>query len=172
MREEHELDFDLNQVMVKPLYFGLFINVLIPAALLFACYYLDQRSYVANRAGNFANALYYIIGALSLGQIGVALWWRHKRLEQPMIRRRESFAEDLAHGLLAGLRPIFLLIAAIAVYGIIYFFLTGRFEESLFVVLVSFLAFQIVRPRTKSTMKVVEIQEDHVAAGRFLEPGS
>ncbi len=172
MRDEHDLDFDLNQIMVKPLYFGLFINVLIPAALLFGCYYLHQHSYVANRAGDFANALYYLIGALSIAQIGVALWWRHKRLEQPMIRCRETFQQDLGHGLLAGLRPVFLLIAGISGYGLIYFFLTGRFEESLFVVLLSFLAFQIVRPRTKSMMKVIEIQEDHVAAGRFLGTGA
>ena len=86
-----------------------------------------------------------------------------------MIRRRETFEEDLAAGLMVGLRPIFLLIAGIAGYGLIYFFMTGRFEESLFVVLFSFLAFQVVRPRMKSMTKVVEVQEVHMAAGRFLK---
>lgn len=168
MRDEKDIDIDINQIMIKPLYFGLFVNVLVPAALLFVCYYLNQNAYIPNRAGGFANTLYYIIGALSLANIGVALWWRQKRLEQPMIRRRETFEQDLAAGLMSGLRPIFLLIAGISGYGLLYFFMTGRFEESLFVVLLSFLAFQVVRPRTKSMTRIVEIQEAHVEAGRFM----
>lgn len=149
---------DLNQVIVKPLYFGMLINILLPMAGLFACYYYNQHNLVENRLGLSANSTLWVFGALAFAQAAVALWWRQRRLQVLMVRRAETFEQDLANGLMKASRPVFLLIAAISVWGYLYFFLTGRFTQGAVIVLFSFLVFQVIRPRLGALKKLVDQQ--------------
>jgi len=161
-------DLDLNQIIVKPLYFGLLTNIIIPMALLLVCYYINNNNGLENQAGDFANPLFYIIVALSVATALYAFWWRNRQLSQPIIRRKETFETDLTTGLLNVSRPVFIIIAVIALYGIIYFFWTGRFRETAFIVFFSFIVFQVVRPRHGQLKRLVEKQKKMVEQGRFL----
>jgi hypothetical protein len=167
---QFENNSDLTGIIVKPLYFGLFVNILVPMVLLLLCYYLDQRGGVVNRVPGMANTLFYIFGVLSLAEAGFALWWRTKLYAQPMIRRRETFEEDFSKALLERSRPIFLVIASISVYGLIYFLLTARFNEAVFLVVFSFLVFQVVRPRYGMVRKLIAYQQKLAEQGKFLTP--
>ena len=172
MTENNERsDVDLYQLMAAPLYVGLFVNVLLPMGLLFLCYYANQNFWVTNQVGDFADPLFWVAGILSIGQAGFALWWRTKRLQQPMIHRKETFQGDLKANLVRLLRPVFYLIAGISLYGFLYFYLTGRFDEAVFIVVFSFLVFQVVRPRMGMIKKIVSHQEELVKQNRFA-PGS
>ncbi|HPC11896.1 MAG TPA: hypothetical protein PK112_07335, partial [candidate division Zixibacteria bacterium] len=52
-----------------------------------------------------------------------------------------------------------------ALNGFAYFLLTGRFREGLVFVVLSFLAFQIVRPRYGMVRGLIKQQEDLAARG-------
>jgi len=170
-RHEDENEYDLTGMIAKPLYFGMMFNLMIPAGLMFLCYYVNNRFHPENHIPEIANALFYIFAALSLVQAGLVLWWRNKRLEQPMVRREESFEHDIATELFRRSKPVFLLIAAITLWGYIYFFLTGRFAESVVFVVFSFVVFQVVRPRYGSVRKLIAYQQKLVKRGEFIGGG-
>jgi small-conductance mechanosensitive channel len=166
--EPDDLDIDYNRMIVKPLYFGLFTNILIPMGLLLVCYYLNDKQSLSNQVGDFAETLFIIFGVLSVGTAVFALWWRMKRFAEPLIRRKETFEADLGAGLMKISRPVFMIIAAITLYGVIYFFLTARFQETVFMVFFSFIVFQVVRPRHGQIKSLITRQRRLVDEGRFL----
>ena len=161
-------DYDLSAIIVRPLYFGLVANIVIPVGLLLVCYYLQNSGSVYNRIGTTANPLFYIFAVLALGEAGLALLLRKKLFSRPMIRRSETFEQDFSDALLQRSRPIFVLIASISIYAYIYFLLTGRFTEAVFFVILSFLVFQIVRPRYGLARKLIAEQRELVKQGKFL----
>jgi uncharacterized membrane protein len=173
MRTRHDIegDYDVTAMIAKPLYFGMLVNILIPAALLFICYYLERNYYVENRIPGAANALFYIFCAVAFAQAVTALWWRNKSHNAPMIRREESFEYDVTTELLRRSKPVFLLIASISVWGYIYFGLTGRFSESVVYVVFSFIVFQFVRPRYGSVERLIYRQEQFVKVGEYMGGG-
>ena len=167
MHRGDEPELDMNQIIVKPLYFGLVTNILIPMGLLLVCYYIDNNNGLNNSVGNFANSLFYIFAALSVAHAVFALWWRTKQFGQPLVRTKESFEDDLGAAVLAISRPIFIVIALIAAYGTIYFFITGRFRETVVLIFFSFLVFQLVRPRHGQVKRLIEKQTALVEKGEF-----
>ena len=167
-REVFDDKFDLAKIIIKPLYFGLIVNVAVPMTLLMVCYYVSNNYYLENRIGTFANKLFYLFGALALAEAGLALWWRSSMFRKPMIRREETFETDFASSLLSRIRPIFLVIASICLYGYIYYFASGRFQEAVFFVVFSFVVFQVVRPRYGWVRKLISHQKSLVSHGEFL----
>jgi len=164
-------DYDIVPLVAKPLYLGLLINVVLPMGLLLVCYYLNNKYYLENRVGDLANTLFYAMVVLALAQGGVALWWRKVLFDRPMVRREETMLEDIQQALVRRSRPVFVLIAAISLYGYVYFYLTGRFREAALVVLFSFIVFQFVRPRINSVRKLIERQRELVKQGKLLARG-
>ncbi|MEW6410842.1 MAG: hypothetical protein AB1483_00050 [Candidatus Zixiibacteriota bacterium] len=158
-------EFDLNRIIIKPLYLGLVVNVLVPMAILLVCYFLDKNQSWFNRIGEGANTLFYAIVAVSLAQAAVALWWRTQMMKKPMVRSKETFEDDLVHSLVARSKPIFYLIALIALWGFAYFYFTARFEETLMIVLFSFVVFQVVRPRFGFARSLIKAQKELVEKG-------
>ena len=171
MKPTPDNDYDLTGMIVRPLYLGTLINVVIPAVLLFGCYYISNRLYPENYIPGFANSLFYIFSFLALAQAALALRWRNKRLEAPMVRTEQSFEHDMATELLRRLKPVFFLIAAISIWGYIYFFLTGRFVETVMFVVFSFIVFQFIRPRLGAVRKLIAYQQELVKRGEFMGGG-
>lgn len=132
--EERFDKFNMNHIIIKPLYFGLTANVVLPGALLFICYYLDTNRHWTEGLVSFetANTLFPVFAVLALINYGAALWMKNKLAGMPMIRRKETFEDDLANSLLEKTKPIFILISLAAVYGVLYYFLTTRFREAAF----------------------------------------
>jgi hypothetical protein len=167
-RYTHE-DIDLTPIVAKPLYFGLFVNIGLPVALLMLCYYLSNHQLMESKVSfQTANLLVYIFGAMAVGEAALAVWLRGRLLNQPMVRRKETMEQDLVQGFARVCRPVFLIIASISIYGYVYFFLTGHFEIAVVFVLGSFAVFQIVRPRFGLVRKVVDRQLELVEQGKFL----
>ncbi|HOD67060.1 MAG TPA: hypothetical protein PKW75_10600 [candidate division Zixibacteria bacterium] len=166
MRDEGNEDrYDLARMIAGSLYQGLFINILLPAGLLLAAYVIEQRGGLGNALGAAANPLFYVLAVVSVAEGAAAVLWRSKTLALPMVRRIETLEEDIRGELRVRLRPVFLLIAGIALNGFAYFLLTGRFREGLVFVVLSFLAFQIVRPRYGMVRGLIKQQEDLAARG-------
>lgn len=160
-------DYDVIGMVAKPLYFGMVTNVMIPGGLLFLCFYINQHSPLGNSIPESSNLLFYVFAVISIAQAGFALWWRYKRFGAPMVRRMETIEQDLLRGIMATSRPAFLLIAAISLWGFIYFYLTGRFQETALFVIFSFLVFQVVRPRQGTIRKLIDHQTKLAEQGTF-----
>ncbi|MDZ4722462.1 MAG: hypothetical protein SGI97_00900 [candidate division Zixibacteria bacterium] len=170
MIPDTQLDsYDINKIIVKPLYFGLVNNILLPMVFLFICYYLNTKGTVENKVGDSANMLFYIFVALALAETGAALWLRASLFKKPMVKSLETLGDDIGDGLLRALRPVFLIIASISVYGLVYFMLTGRFNEAVMLVVFSFVVFQFVRPRFGMADKLIEQQTALAKSGQFLK---
>ena len=152
--------YNIHKMIIKPLYLGVFLNIMIPGALLFVCFYLTQNNLYTERIVSFesANMLFIVFALLSLINSGLALWMRQKLYLTPMVQNKEEFEKELTLALLEKMRSVYILITAISVYGVAYYFLTTRFEESAFFVVFSFLVFQVVRPRVGFTQKLIDAQ--------------
>lgn len=161
-------DYDLNHILVKPLYFGMFVNITIPMALLFVCYYINNKYGVHDSLGAVGTPVLYVLGAAALAEAVFVVWWRGKLFGQPMIRRKETFEADFASEYYHRCRPLFAVIASICVYGYLFYFLTGRFNESVAFVVFSFLVFQLVRPRYGLVKKLIDRQKAMTERGQFL----
>lgn len=168
---ETDVEYDLTAMIARPLYFGMMINIIIPAALLFGCFYLSNNNYMANHIPGIANGLFYVFGGAALGHAALVLWWRSRLMSKPMVKREESFEHDIANELYKRSKSVFLLIAAITLWGYAYFLLTGRFTESVVFVVFSFIVFQVVRPRYGSVRKLIRYQQALVDRGRLMGGG-
>ena len=140
----------------------------IPMGGLALCYYLNNNHAVSNSIGSFANTLFYIFALLAVGEGGFLLWYRPQLFAKPMIRRRETFEEDFAEQFDKRSRMLFAMIASISIYGYIYYALTGRFVEAVLFVILSFITFQLVRPRHSIARKWITKQKELAAGGEFL----
>ncbi len=158
---------DLHRILAKSLYFALTVNVLFPAALLFLCKYIADNYDPPNRIGDMANPLFYVFAVLALAQGALAWRWGRKLLDRPMIESMETIQDDLTKGLLRASKPASLLVAGIALYGYIYFGLTGRFFETLILVVFSFVGYQVVRPRLGSLEKLAKRQKQMAEQGNL-----
>ncbi|MDF1545157.1 MAG: hypothetical protein P1R58_08660 [bacterium] len=162
---DRENAVDTHRVIAKTIYFGMFANVLAPMGLLLVCFYFDKYKMVDNKVGDMGEMIFYLFGLLAVGHAAYAFWSKSKAMRQPMVRRIETLEQDLVEGLIKALRPTFLVIASISLYGYLYFYLTGRFQEAVFVVLFSFLVFQVVRPRYGAVEKFILYQKSLVQRG-------
>ena len=148
-----------SDIIAKTLYLGMFTNVLIPMGLLMVCYYISQNYRVATQVGEMGNSLFFVFEFLAIAQAVFAFWKKTTTIRKRMNLSEENFQNDLTKEVLLLFRPIFMTIASISLYGYLYFFLTGRFRESAFLVLFSFLVFQFVRPRQGAIEKIIKHQK-------------
>jgi hypothetical protein len=161
-------DYDLTRIVARPLYFGMMVNIIVPMVLLFVCYHLSNNQQVNNKVGDLGVTLFYVFAAGALVEAAAALWLRQRMFHMPMIRRMETFEDDFSDELLKRSRIIFVVIASISLWGYLFFFLTGQFLETVAFVVLSFITFQLVRPRYGSTRKLVIAQEKLARAGNLL----
>ncbi len=168
MRESRfHSEYDLAKIVAKCLYTGMAINVIIPVSLLFICYYISNNYYVSNQLGDMTKPVFYIFGILALSQAGLAIWWRGLRVNRLLVRGPDTFESDLTTNLARALKPVFFLIGSISIYGYLYFALTGMFTETVFFVILSFVVFQIIRPRYGFLEKVIARQQE-LTSKRFF----
>jgi len=160
-------DYDLNRIIVRPLYFGLLSNIVLPVAGLFVCYYYNNKGPLWNRLGDSADLVFYLFLAAAVAEVALAIWWRTKLFKTPMIRTRETFEKDFSDEYLRRSRPLFFLIASISIYGYVYFYLTGQFNAAAWFVVGSFLVFQLVRPRHGLVRRLIDHQKELVDKGQF-----
>jgi len=161
-------DYDLSHIIAKPLYFGMGVNILLPAILLFLCFNFDGKGTIDNRIGELADPLFIVFVVLAVAEAGLALWLRQRLYRAPMIRSEASFEEDIQEQISKRSRPVFLIIASMSLWGLVYFFLTGRFEPVMLFVVLSFVVFQFVRPRAGGVRKIIRHQKTLIDQGQFL----
>jgi len=165
----NKYNIDINAVLIKPIYIGLLINALIPVAIVGIAYYFEQSGgMISSLSPENLELIFYIFAGLAVIDGGLAIFLKQKLFFSPLIKSKESFVEDFMHGFFAKSIVCYAIIAAIAIYGLVIYILGGTFNQLLFLVLMSFIAFQIIRPRAKFAEKVLAAQEQFVEQGQFL----
>lgn len=161
-------DYDLNRIIVRPLYFGMLTNIILPVVGLFVCYYFNNKGPRPNMLGGSSDMVFYLFLAMAAMEVAVAFWLRTKFFQSPMIRTKETFEKDFSDEYLKRCRPLFIMISSISIYGFIYYYLTSEFNAAAWFVVGSFLVFQLVRPRHGLVRKLIEKQQKLVEQGQFL----
>lgn len=159
---------DITHILIKPLYMGLVINILIPTGFLFLIYLIEKGGGLTSKVGDADGAVFALLAIVAVGLCAYAFWLRRSLGKRPMIRNIASFDRDFTTGLMAGSRQVFILIASIAGLGVLYYFLTGQFRESVIAVVASFVVFQIVRPRYGYVYRLMEQQWEMAERGELL----
>jgi hypothetical protein len=161
-------EVDLTRVLVKPLYLGLLMNIFIPVVILVIAYYIDKSGgKEAMVAPESLNVIFWALAAVAVADGVVAVFLKQKLFYAPMIQTKETFEDDLAAGVFRSSLVCFAVTAAITIYGLVIYILGGTFRDLLLFVFISFIAFQLVRPRFGFLKKVIAAQERHVEQGRF-----
>ncbi|UCC44173.1 MAG: hypothetical protein JSU65_13840 [Candidatus Zixiibacteriota bacterium] len=166
--KHYEGDIDLAIVIARPLYFALTTNVLVPFLLWAVCYWLNLNHEPANLVHSWQNVFFAIVASLALIQTALIFRWRNNAFKKPMIRSKESLEEDFSDNLLERSKPIFLAIAAMSLYGVMFFLITGELKETTVLVFYSFVVFQVVRPRYAFVRKLLRYQRNLVDSGQLL----
>lgn len=162
-------NIDLSAVLIKPLYLGLVINIFFPVVITGFAYYIEESGGVSSTMpAETVELIFWFLIAVAVVDGAVVIFLKQKLFMAPMIKSKESFAEDFKQGFFSKSIICYSLIATIAVYGLVLYFLGGTFNQLMFLVFISFLAFQLIRPREKFAEKVLAAQEQLVEQGRFL----
>jgi hypothetical protein len=160
---------DVTHILVKPLYFGMLVNVTIPLVLLLIIYFLNKGAGGMNHFGEGNQTLLFVfVGLAGLQTVGI-IWWREKLFKSPMIRRPEQFESDFAKEYLSRCKPLFYAISSLSLYGVLFYFLTKQFTEAAIFVLLSYVIFQLVRPRHGLVHKLIDRQRELVQKGQLLQ---
>jgi len=167
----NKYNVDLNAVLVRPLYFGLLMNIFVPALLLLIAYFIDQGK-IMERSLTFTGGdlLFWVFLVVAIADGAVAIFMRQKLFFAPMILKKETFADDLTARVFKASIVCYAITTAIAIYGFALYMASGGFDRLFLFIFISFIAFQIIRPRHGFIKKVIEAQEKHVDEGRFATP--
>ena len=164
-----ESKIDLNRLLIRPLYFGLLLNILIPVVLLAITYFLEKKDVMS---GTFDpdtySVLFWIFCVLAIVDGVLTFVIRQKLFFAPMVMTKETFEDDLMQGFFKNSIVCYAMAMAIAVYGFVLFFLGGSFETMVLFVLISMIAYQFIRPRFGFAEKVIAAQKKFVEEGRFF----
>lgn len=165
----NKYNIDLSAVLLKPLYIGLLINVFVPVVIIGIAYYIEENGRLSSSMPpDTLELIFWFLTAVAVVDGAVVIFLKQKLFLAPMIKSKETFAEDLMQGFFAKSIVCYGLIAAIAIYGLVLYLLGGTFNQLMFLVFISFIAFQLIRPREKFAEKVLAAQEQLVEQGQFL----
>jgi hypothetical protein len=167
---DQEFNIDLNRILVKPLYIGLLINIFFPAGILLIAYYIDRGGGMSSSMEpDTLNSLLWMLLVIAVADGSVAIMLKYKLFYQPMIKSKQSIEQDISDRVYKLSIICFAITTAIVIYGVVYFVLGGSFKNLMLFAFISFIAFQLIRPRHKFLEKVIAAQERYVAEGRFAE---
>ena len=157
-----EYEIDLYAVLVKPLYLGMLINLFIPLAIVGIAYYIEQQgSFGTPLQAESFDILFWVLLAVALLDGVMAIFLKQKMFFAPMIKSRSSFEEDFKAGVFRASLICYGLTSAISIYGLVVYLAAGTFQQLLLFVFISFIAFQLIRPRIGFLKKVLAAQREH-----------
>ncbi len=164
----NEKQIDLHRLLIKPLYMGLMINIFIPVIILAIAYYIDISGGRSSTVPpETLNILFWTLAAVAAVDGIAAIFIKQKLFFAPMIQSQETFEDDLTTRVTSASIVCYALTTAIVVYGFVLYMIGGVFNHLLLFTFVSFIAFQLIRPRYSFMEKVVATQEKYVGEGRF-----
>lgn len=162
-------NIDLNAVLIKPLYLGLLINIFIPVVIIGVAYSLEESGGVNSiQSAENLELLFWILIGVAVLDGAVAIFLKQKLFFAPIIKSKETFVEDFKQGFFVKSIVCIGLTASISVYGLIIYLLGGTFNQLLLFAFISFIAFQLIRPRLRFSEKVLAAQEKFTDEGRFF----
>ena len=164
----NKYNIDLNAVLIKPLYIGLLINIFIPVIIVGVAYYIEESGGLAVSANENLDLLFWVLIGIAVIDGAAAIILKQKMFFRPFIASKETFEQDFGRAFFTNSLIGNAITAAIAIYGLVFYLLGGTFNQLIFFVFISFIAFQLIRPRIRFSKKVLAVQEKYVDEGHFL----
>jgi hypothetical protein len=166
----NERQIDLHKLLIRPLYLGLLMNIFVPVLILGIAYYIDVSGGRSSTVPDETlNIIFWALAIVSVLDGIAAVLIKQKLFFQPMIRSKETFEEDLTTRVTTASIICYSMTTSITLYGFVLYLFSGKFDHFLLFVFISFIAFQLIRPRYKFMERVVQAQEKHVTEGRFYQ---
>ncbi|MEW5922781.1 MAG: hypothetical protein AB1746_02210 [Candidatus Zixiibacteriota bacterium] len=167
----NERKFDINRLLIKPVYIGLFLNIMLPIIFLAIVYYVDKNGgRNINYDADTYNKFFWIFCVVAIAEGVTAFIVKQKLFFSPMIKSKETFEDDLLKGFMTASIICYAFTSGIGVYGLVLFLIGGTFETAVLFFLISMIAYQFIRPRYAFAEKVVAAQDKFAQEGRFFQP--
>ncbi len=137
---------DTESIYFRILYFGLFLNVFLPAILILLGIFLRSKGIGAKPISSI-NIILYVLLAASAGEVLFIFFFKRKFFSK-IKPDKESF---LQMNLI-----VFSLALSPTVYGLVYFLLGGEVRWFLAFVIITLLCFRVFKPNLEKTEKLFE----------------
>ncbi len=145
--------------LVKPMYFGLAINVFLPASLILLAYYFEDHGFSGQLPDSQRNLFFIIFAIVAASDATLAFFLRGRFFEKPVARSVETFAADFTSAVMQVSLIVSAITASIAIVGLVFYLIGGGLEAMMLFCVVSVLAYQLTRPRIGYVEKALERQE-------------
>ncbi|MFQ5608626.1 MAG: hypothetical protein ACE5GA_11830 [Candidatus Zixiibacteriota bacterium] len=166
-RQSNKHNVDITKVTLNVTYLSLLLGIGAPAALLLAGYVMDAPDRHRFQDPAHEELFFWLLIGLSVAESLAAIMLKKRLFARPMILSETSFAQDFAAGMRTNSLTIFVVVDAIAVYGLSFFLLGGNLDGLALFCIFSVVAFQLVRPRAGFVEQILERQERLVAEGKL-----
>ena len=146
----------LEKIQIKLLHWGIFIDIFLPLLIFFLAVFLRDR-YISIKSTLSLNVVFYVFLLLNLGSLINILLYKRKTWK-PFLQKKLltepslSLEENLfRYGIF-----IFLPCLSPSIIGLVYYLLGGTWERFSLFIAVTFLFFQLFKPRQEELEKLIE----------------
>jgi len=159
---------DLDKVNRKNIIIGVLLNIVSTVAFSVIVYFMLQKGEIQQKtAGSDATNFLYVLIAVSVIEILTAIFLRKKMYFGPTIKSKENFQKDFEERAFIVAIVLSAFAVAIAVYGLILFFMTHNPLIFICFAAVSILFFLYIRPKYTLLQDSLARQEQLVDEQRF-----
>lgn len=160
---------DIDRINKKNLLIGITLNVVSTFAFFVIVFFMLQKGEVQKNAMDDITLFMSILIAVSVSEIAVAVFIRRKILFNPMITSKENFKTDFEKWTTKVAVMMSAFSEAIAVYGLILFFLSGDVLIFTLFAVASLAFFAYIRPKDSVIRVSLAKQEQFVMQGRYYD---
>ena len=145
----------LEKAFIRILHWGIFIDIFLPVVIFFLAIYLRDNFLSVQSLKNI-ELLFYVLIIISLGEILVIFIFR-KRFWETFTQKKLQANSPLTmeQNLFRFGMIIYALCLSFTLYGLIYYLLGGTWERFALFVAITFLSFQLFKPRGGEIEKLI-----------------
>ena len=150
----HSGNESLEKIHAKILKLGLAIDIFLPLVIFFLAIYLRDR-FVSIKSPMDLNMIFYVLLALSAAE-AITIFILKTKSWRPYIKRKfqENPQLTIEKGLFGFGTIIYVLCFSPTIYGLVYYLLGGTWEHFALFVAITFLFFQLFKPKMEELEKL------------------
>ena len=161
---------NLDKAYRKIFWLGIIMNIVCPIVYVIIAFSMkySEEPPPKNNVEHLDIILYALI-AVSICIVIASLVLRQKRFFSPMIKSKETFEKDFSRESFNSAIIVNSMIVAIAIYGLIFFFLSGQIEYLFYFAIPSVMLYILIRPNYSLLEMSLAAQEKFVSEGKFFK---
>ena len=150
----HSRNESLEKMHTKILQLGMVMDIFLPVVIFFSAIYLRDR-FVSIKSPMDLDMIFYVLLALSAAE-AITIFILKTKSWRPYIRRKfqENPQLTIEKGLFGFGTIIYVLCFSPTIYGLVYYILGGTWEHFALFVAITFLFFQLFKPKMEELEKL------------------